>query len=56
MSNYNKVILLGRLTRDPELRYTAGGTAVAKIGFAVNNRYKQGDTINRIKTRVKGTG
>ena len=43
MSNFNKVILLGRLTRDPELRYTAGGTAVAKMGFAVNNRTKQGE-------------
>ena len=43
MSNFNKVILLGRLTRDPELRYTASGTAVAKIGFAVTNRYKQGE-------------
>ena len=43
MADFNKVILLGRLTRDPELRYTAGGTAVAKIGLAVNNRYKQGD-------------
>jgi single-strand DNA-binding protein len=43
MSNFNKVILLGRLTRDPELRYTASGTAVAKIGLAVNNRYKQGE-------------
>lgn len=43
MSNYNKVILMGRLTRDPELRYTPSGTAVAKLGFAVTNRYKQGD-------------
>lgn len=43
MSNYNKVILMGRLTRDPELRYTASGTAVAKLGFAVTNRYKQGE-------------
>jgi len=43
MSNFNKVILLGRLTRDPELRYTPSGTAVAKIGLAVTNRYKQGE-------------
>ena len=43
MSNFNKVVLLGRLTRDPELRYTPSGTAVAKIGLAVTNRYKQGE-------------
>ena len=43
MSNYNKVILLGRLTRDPELRYAASGTAVTTFGLAVTNRFKQGD-------------
>lgn len=43
MASYNKVILLGRLTRDPELRYTPGGTAVASFGLAVNDRIKQGD-------------
>ena len=37
----NKVFLLGNLTRDPELRFTANGTAVAGFGFAVNQRYKQ---------------
>lgn len=36
MSNYNKVILVGHLTRDPELRYTPKGTAVAKLGLAIN--------------------
>jgi len=36
MANFNKVILVGNLTRDPELRYTPKGTAVAKIGLAVN--------------------
>ena len=34
--NYNRVILAGRLTRDPELRYTSGGTAVSDISIAVN--------------------
>lgn len=43
MADFNKVILLGRLTRDPELRYTAGGTAVTTLGLAVNRRYKQGE-------------
>lgn len=36
MASFNKVVLLGNLTRDPELRYTPKGTAVAKIGLAVN--------------------
>ncbi len=43
MADYSKVILVGRLTRDPELRYTAGGTAVAQLGIAVNRRVKRGD-------------
>jgi single-strand DNA-binding protein len=36
MANFNKVILVGNLTRDPELRYTPKGTAIAQIGLAVN--------------------
>lgn len=36
MAIFNKVILVGNLTRDPELRYTPKGTAIAKIGLAVN--------------------
>ncbi|MBL9128597.1 MAG: single-stranded DNA-binding protein [Verrucomicrobiales bacterium] len=40
MASYNKVILLGNLTRDPELRYTPKGQAVAKLGLAVNRSYK----------------
>src|SRR5271165_1494642 len=40
MANVNKVILVGRLTRDPECRTFANGGKVAKIGFAVNNRKK----------------
>ena len=39
MASFNKVILVGNLTRDPELRYTPKGTAVAKIGIAVNRVY-----------------
>lgn len=35
----NKVFLIGRLTRDPELRYTTSGKAVATFGFAVNREY-----------------
>jgi len=40
MASFNKVILAGNLTRDPELRYTPKGSAVAKIGMAVNRTWK----------------
>jgi single-strand DNA-binding protein len=40
MASFNKVILAGNLTRDPELRYTPKGSAVAKIGLAVNRTWK----------------
>src|SRR3954464_706403 len=39
MASFNKVILIGNLTRDPEVRYTPKGTAVAEIGLAVNRVY-----------------
>ncbi|MDI9481066.1 MAG: single-stranded DNA-binding protein [Syntrophomonadaceae bacterium] len=37
----NKVVLIGRLTRDPELRYTTNGTAVCRFSLAVNRRYNR---------------
>lgn len=40
MASFNKVILAGNLTRDPELRYTPKGTAVAQLGLAVNRTWK----------------
>ncbi len=40
MANLNKVMLIGRLTRDPEVRVFSNGGKVAKFGFAVNNRRK----------------
>ncbi len=40
MASFNRVILVGNLTRDPELRYIASGTAVTDIGLAVNDRRK----------------
>jgi single-strand DNA-binding protein len=43
MASLNNVVLLGNLTRDPEVRYTPSGTPVATLGLAVNNRMKQGD-------------
>ncbi|NOZ40312.1 MAG: single-stranded DNA-binding protein [Planctomycetes bacterium] len=43
MASYNRVVLMGNLTRDPELRYISTGTAVSEIGLAVNDRVKKGD-------------
>ena len=43
MASFNKVILLGNLTRDPELRYTPNGTPVATFGMATNRRSGQGN-------------
>ena len=43
MASYNRVILVGNLTRDPELRYIPSGTAVTDIGLAVNDRVKKGN-------------
>jgi len=43
MTNFNKVILLGNLTRDPEVRYTPKGVAVASFTLAINRKFKQGD-------------
>lgn len=40
MPNYNKVLLMGNVTRDIELKHTASNQAVATIGLAVNRRYK----------------
>ena len=39
MASFNKVLLLGNLTRDPEVRYTPKGSAVADLGIAVNRSY-----------------
>jgi single-strand DNA-binding protein len=40
MASFNKVILMGNLTRDPELRYTPKGTAIARIGLALNRSWR----------------
>jgi len=43
MANVNAVFLMGNLTRDIELRYTASGSPVGNMGLAVNRKYKSGD-------------
>ena len=40
MANFNKVLLMGNLTKDPELRYTPQGTAVVNLRLAVNRKFK----------------
>lgn len=48
--SFNKVLLMGNLTRDPELKYTPNNTPVAQIGLAVNRRYKTRDGESREET------
>src|SRR3972149_2617768 len=45
MVSFNKVILMGNLPKDPEVRFTPGGTPVATLALAVNRRYKQGEEL-----------
>ena len=46
MANYNRVILAGNLTRDPQLSYTPSNTPICKFGMAINRRWRdqQGNT------------
>jgi single-strand DNA-binding protein len=50
MANLNRVLLIGNLTRDPEVRYTPKGTAVAEIGLAVNRIYSGEDGEKKEET------
>ena len=47
MANLNKVMLIGNLTRDPDLKYTPGNQAVCEIGLAVNRKYRTKDNEER---------
>jgi single-strand DNA-binding protein len=47
MANLNRVLLIGNLTRDPEIRYTPKGTAVAEIGIAINRVFTGEDGEKR---------
>jgi len=54
MANLNKVLLMGNLTRDPEVKYTPKGTAVCDLGIAINDSYKAQDgTIKETVTYVE---
>ena len=50
MANFNKVLLIGNLTRDPEVRTTPTGMKIAKFGLAVNRRYRTRDDEQREET------
>ena len=50
MANYNKVILLGNLTRDPQLSYTPSQTAVVEFGLATNRKWKAQDGSQKEET------
>jgi single-strand DNA-binding protein len=50
MNGFNRVILAGNLTRDPELRYTAKGTAVTTMGLAVNRKWKDDSGAEKEET------
>ncbi len=50
MPNLNRVLLIGNLTRDPEVRYTPKGTAVAEIGLAINRIYSGEDGEKKEET------
>jgi single-strand DNA-binding protein len=49
---YNKIIMIGNLTRDPELRNTPQGTPVCGFGIAVNKKYKQGEEMKEEVTFI----
>ena len=50
MANLNKVMLIGNVTRDPEIRYTPKGTALVDLGLAVNRRYTADNGEKREET------
>ncbi len=50
MANLNKVLLIGNLTKDPELRYTPGGTAVVNLRMAINRSYRDKSGENKKET------
>ncbi|MGE4158136.1 MAG: single-stranded DNA-binding protein [Planctomycetota bacterium] len=50
MADYNRVLIMGRLTRDTELRYTPSGTAVADFNVAVNRNFTTADGVQKRET------
>ena len=54
MSSFNKVILMGNLTRDPELRFTKSEMAVCKVGLAMNEKYNDKETTTFVDVTIFG--
>ena len=54
MANFNKIILMGYLTRDPELKYLPVGTAVVNFGIATNHKYKDKTEVCFVDCRCFG--
>ena len=52
MVNFNKVVMAGNLTRDPEIRYIPSGTPVVNFSIAINHRYRQGDELKNDVTFI----
>lgn len=50
MANFNKVFLMGNMTRDPELRYTPNGTPLCEFGMAINRRWTSRDGETKEET------
>lgn len=50
MANFNKILLIGNLTRDPELKYTPSNIAVVNFGLAVNRKWKDQDGTEKKET------
>jgi single-strand DNA-binding protein len=50
MANFNKIMLMGNIVRDPEVRYTANGTAVCSTSMAINERYRSAQGEDREET------
>ena len=55
MNNFNLVILEGRLTKDPEIKYTQNGTALCKFSIANNSAYYRNDELQEEVTFVEVT-
>lgn len=54
MSNYNRVIIMGRLTHDPELKHVSADAAVAKFTIAVNRKTREGEEASFIECEAWG--
>lgn len=52
MAGFNKTVLVGNLTRNPELRFSPSGTPIASFGLGINRRWKQGEELKEEVTFI----